>query len=377
MKQSPANPIHVYPVKSHFLDSGAFSLRKDRGERVDYDEYMGRYAKFVKGNTPAIDFYANVDVIDDPERSWEHQQILEKKRKLKPIPVIHYGSDLKWIEHYLERGYPFIAIGGMASNSLALDEPWLDEAFDLICSTPNRFPAVKVHGLGVGGHNLITKYPWYSLDTVRWCHLGVRAYIPIPPIKNREFDLSQPPRIVKAGNSPENFRNHITKLVGEKKKTEEWLRIIGVDPNRITGFDDSPALWCASYLHYFEALRKTLPFPRPFHAPRLGGFVAPKFRVRWESLPARKKGCLRIYYSGGGRQDACPETVLKEKACIMLSFYAIPKKRFAAILEARETGRPVIWKVDNERRRVKADATREQADGVSDEPVPGNPGGFR
>ena len=68
-------------VKSHFLDSGAFSLfsiaqkyQKENNCDVwdfyntkEFWKYINDYAKFIKKYKIAIDLYANLDAIPNPE----------------------------------------------------------------------------------------------------------------------------------------------------------------------------------------------------------------------------------------------------------------------------------------------------------------------
>lgn len=165
-------------VESHFLDSGAYTLwtraeewAKEKGKKeTDFYEtqehwsYLDAYANFIKENQVAIDLYANVDAIGFPEITWRNQQYLEEKYGLRPVPVVHYRTDLKWLEHYLKRGYDLIGLGGLV-GSTAEDHcrGWIDSCFELVCDTPDRLPKVKIHGFGVTTYELLIRYPWYCM----------------------------------------------------------------------------------------------------------------------------------------------------------------------------------------------------------------------
>lgn len=155
-----------------FLDSGAFSLFSQvrtstadakRGktdfswyESREFAAYMDRYAAFVKENLDVLDVYATVDVIFNPELTWKAQKYLEKKHGLKPLPVVHFGSDLSWLRKYLDAGYDYIAFGGSAQNvGPELYIQWADRVFDVVCDTPDRMPRCKVHGFAVTGLKLM------------------------------------------------------------------------------------------------------------------------------------------------------------------------------------------------------------------------------
>ncbi len=339
----------VYPPKSHFMDSGAFSLRKFTKGEIDYSSYIKEYAKFLKENKEGIDCYVNVDVIDDPEASWEHQQILEGEYGLYPVPVIHYGSSFKWLDHYIDRGYNYLCIGGIAGLSLTIQGPWLDDCFNILCNTRDRLPVVKTHGLGVGGLKVMVKYPWYSLDTARWVHLGGRAYIPIPVRRRGEFVFDENPIIVRAGNNPRVMLNHVKKLGPAMcEAVERWLEKIGLSIDLLF---ERPENWHASYLLFFEELRNNIPrFPWPMKPINRGFKKQMRF---WEEshLPKKCNLQMKIYYSGQGGPDRAPEAILKREANIMLSFWDMPCRRFSRILKARRSGRPILCRRKDARRR--------------------------
>ena len=66
-----------------FMDSGAHSLYSEHVikknhedgyafyETKEFFEYVDRYCDYIKENNAAIDHYANVDVIFNPEKSYE------------------------------------------------------------------------------------------------------------------------------------------------------------------------------------------------------------------------------------------------------------------------------------------------------------------
>ena len=87
-----------------FLDSGAFSAYTV-GAKINLDEYI-QYIKDHKIKT-----YANLDVIDDVEGSYQNYKYMVSSG-LKPIPVFHCGEDSKYLELYL-KDCDYIALGGV------------------------------------------------------------------------------------------------------------------------------------------------------------------------------------------------------------------------------------------------------------------------
>jgi hypothetical protein len=189
-----------------FLDSGAFTLfrTKTKGELREFfrseafREYAAAYAAFVKDNSDTIDVYATIDAIFDPELTWEIHRHLEQ-HGLRPCPVVHYGSDVKWVGRYVEAGYDMIALGGLAAKmradrgrTLSQVTDWLDRVFSLVCPKPSRLPRVKIHGFGVMSHPLLVRYPWWSTDSTSWFMIGNHGHILIPPRLGREYVYSRP-----------------------------------------------------------------------------------------------------------------------------------------------------------------------------------------
>lgn len=197
------------PYTNHFfIDSGAHGLYNEhvfkarKGKIQDHDkkyswfideasdtgfsegflDYLDTYGKFVQENEDALEIYANVDVIFSPELTWQSQQYLEQEWGISPIPVIHYGTPLHWLEKYLEADYEYIALGGIGQEiSHSVYRAWADRAFDLICAQPSRKPLVKVHGFALTSVPLMRRYPWYSVDSTSWISFGAYGQIIVPP----------------------------------------------------------------------------------------------------------------------------------------------------------------------------------------------------
>jgi len=196
-----------------FVDSGAPSLynqfiRRNKGgtymgsfledrknddfswiQSKDFQTYRRNYALFIKKNLQFIDYYANFDVINNAEATWSNQQYYESKG-LKPIPVWHYGTDMKWLEMYLEKGYDYIAIGGLIPNPPRILLPALDSIWGSLLTDSSGMPKVKVHGFAVTSTRLIARYPWFSVDSSSWVKFGQYGVICVPPKRGGKFDYS-------------------------------------------------------------------------------------------------------------------------------------------------------------------------------------------
>ncbi len=191
-------------------DSGAHSLYKeytktqhennfDFYETDEFWTYVDRYAEFIKTNKDIITTYVSVDVIFQPELSWKVQKYLEDVHKLLPLPVFHSYEDFKWLYKYIDN-YNYIGIGGIGQT--VGKNTWIktmgDPIFNIVCDTPDRLPKVKIHGFAIGAPELITRYPWASVDSASWVIYGKYGGVLIPKIKGKDtFDYTKPPWLIK------------------------------------------------------------------------------------------------------------------------------------------------------------------------------------
>ena len=285
-----------------FLDSGSFSLHsqalryaKEHGAgRWDfYDSdahwaYVDAYAAFVKKNKDVVDLYANIDVIGNAKLSWRNQRYLEKKG-LRPVPVVHQGSGVEWIERYEAAGHNLIALGGMVSGRemRAGLLRWLDVCFDFLCPPPARLPRVRVHGFGLTSVELMHRYPWWSVDSASWTKVGAYGGVLVPPRKAGEWRFDCTPLAVDFslnGKARDGKRRSIGvpqhRFVLAAKPAHkgwrdlrDWLDEIGVPLGR-AGKDGEVLEYGVTNRHserkmanllYFERLRASLPaYPWPF-----------------------------------------------------------------------------------------------------------------
>lgn len=273
-------------IKYHFLDSGAFTLAtKAQQKAIDmktfYDSekfyrYIDSYAAFIKKYSLAIHFYANLDVIGNPELTWRNQQYLEKEHGLKPVPVVHFGTEMKWLLFYLER-YDFIGLGGLVGAPQPASTKWLDMCFDIICSTPNRLPCVKIHGFGVTGLSRLMRYPWYSVDSTSWARVAGLGQIYVPRKTKGEFDFLKRPIIVPISQENPTVQNggghFLSFSAQEKKAIIDWLDYIQIP----LGDKDTPGVCNHSgsrrraNLYFFDMLAKEVSkHERPFYLRKKG-----------------------------------------------------------------------------------------------------------
>lgn len=147
---------------SYFLDSGAFSALS-QNEPISVVEY----GKFLLKYKDSVDCYANLDVIGDATATYANQKYLEGLG-LKPIPCFHYGEPFSWLKKYVDEGYEYIALGGVAKmRDRKQRDKWIGTCFTIIPK------GVKIHGFGITSIPLLKKYPFYSVDSTSWLMSGI------------------------------------------------------------------------------------------------------------------------------------------------------------------------------------------------------------
>ena len=248
MKLKGPHPLEEIPtsVGSFFMDSGAHSIytreviaQKGRNgykfyESEEFYRYVDSYAKFIKKYGWAVDYYANVDAIFNPEISYKVQKYLEDKHKLKPVPVIHFGTDLKWIHRYLKEGYEFLGIGGLGQEVTKEEYyGWADQVFSILCPASNASkPIVRTHGFAMTSWELMRRYPWWSVDSASWIKAAAYGMIYVPHLRKGVFTFDEKPYTINASDKSPSMSEkgkHITTLTEmEAQVIIKWLNKINV-----------------------------------------------------------------------------------------------------------------------------------------------------
>ncbi len=164
-------------------------------ETEDYKKYRQAYCNYLLEHESKFKIYANLDIINNAEATWDNQLWFESKG-LKPVPVFHFGSDIKWLEMYLAKGYKYICIGGLIPNSFSVLREPLDQLWLNYLTDDKGFPLVKVHGFAVTSPRLVHRYPWFSTDSTSWVKFGLYGSIVIPKRKFGKPDFKSAPNVI-------------------------------------------------------------------------------------------------------------------------------------------------------------------------------------
>lgn len=199
--------LPTYSPDNFMLDSGAFTFMSQKNQsRIDWDEYVERYAETIK--TRGIKYFFELD-IDSIVGLREVERLREKLERLagrKSIPVWHRSRGQQyWLD--MIKAYDYVSIGGIVTREIKVRE---HRVFKWFLQTA-REQKTKVHGLGFTNFVGMTKYPFYSVDSTSW--VGSRYGI----LYN--FDG----KTIKQMKKPENSKMTSYKLF-DRHNLREWLK---------------------------------------------------------------------------------------------------------------------------------------------------------
>lgn len=285
--------------KSHFLDSGSFSLhqesfkwaKKNRCDRMQFYSsdavltYLKEYCLFIQQYKAAIDHYSVVDVIGDPQHTLLHQSVMEEQYELKPVPCVHYKTDLMWLDHYIRKGHKYISIGGLVGNhNQDVCRDWIDSVFRRIADK-NGKPKIKLHGFGVTSWELMVRFPWYSVDSATWVKRGQFGGIFVPQRTRGRWNFKVQPRIfTTAMESPDRNRkgkHFLTVTSIEKQDVIDWLDRIEVPIGKMSlsgeitevGVINDHSSRMTANMIFFEQVAGSLPeYPWSYRSTKPRGF---------------------------------------------------------------------------------------------------------
>lgn len=156
--------IKLIPKLSKFmLDSGAFTFMTSHKGKVDWNDYLKRYAKFVNEYDIKLFYELDIDSIVGYDKVLEMRKYLEAETGKRPIPVWHKSRGKQEFLKMCDE-YDYVAIGGIVSKEITSQEykyfPWfINEAHKR---------GARIHGLGFTNLEGIQKYRFDSVDSTSW-----------------------------------------------------------------------------------------------------------------------------------------------------------------------------------------------------------------
>jgi hypothetical protein len=209
-----------------FLDSGAFSAFT-KGVEID----MRKYCDYIIRNEDILEkvdgtvLASVLDGIGDPLKTYQNQLAMEAMG-VRPLPCFHYGEDERYLEYYIAN-YDYITIGGMVPISTPQLKIWLDRIWEKYLTDGAGRPKVRVHGFGLTTPSLMSRYPWYSVDSSSWVQIArVGGMLLIPEARVINVSDQSPNRRVEG--------QHIDTLAPPlREAVEKKLQGCGVDTDRM------------------------------------------------------------------------------------------------------------------------------------------------
>ena len=153
---------YLLKCEDFLLDSGAYTFLQGR-KSVVWDEYVERYAHFIKKHDVKHYFEMDIDPIVGYEKVKEFRNTLERITGKQSIPVWHrYRGFDEYIK--LCEEYEYIAIGGLAIKEIKTVEY---NVLPFLINEAHKRGA-KVHGLGFTSTSYFDRIKFDTVDSTTW-----------------------------------------------------------------------------------------------------------------------------------------------------------------------------------------------------------------
>ena len=138
-------------ARNLFIDSGGYVAWKS-GRKIDIEKYH----EFITINHDQIDAYAALDEIGDQHKSIElYNYSLDCG--YDPIPVFHEYDDEATLNHYMVHS-DYLGFAAINKGSRPKKRMFLDQCFSIAGRD------CKSHGFGFMDTDILSSYPFYSVD---------------------------------------------------------------------------------------------------------------------------------------------------------------------------------------------------------------------
>ena len=145
------------------LDSGAFTFMQNSKTRLNWEEYIERYANFINRNNIEKFFELDIDSVVGYDKVLKYRKRLERLTNKQVIPVWHTSRGIKEYQKMCDE-YPYVAIGGIVSKEI---KPEQYKLFPALIQEAHKRKA-KIHGLGFTSLSWLPKCHFDSVDSTAW-----------------------------------------------------------------------------------------------------------------------------------------------------------------------------------------------------------------
>ena len=212
-----ADTEHLMPYFGDFLlDSGAFTFMQGKGRKVDWDDYIERYAAFIRKNKVAKYFELDIDSVVGYEKVKEYRDKLERAVGWQCIPVWHKSRGIEEYKKHCHE-FPYVAIGGYVSKELT---PKDYEAFHAMIKYAHLHNA-KVHCLGYTILANLRKHHFDSVDSTAWTTGNRFGYV--YKFDGKTMRKIDPPKGHKLADSRRVALNNYVEWIKFQKYADAYL----------------------------------------------------------------------------------------------------------------------------------------------------------
>lgn len=145
------------------LDSGAFTFMTNSTARLDWDEYVKKYAAFINRNKIEKYFELDIDSVVGYPQVLKYRAKLEDLTGRPCIPVWHKSRGMNEFYKMCDE-YGYAAIGGIVSKEI---KPEHYGALPKLITEAHR-RGCKLHGLGFTSLAWLPRCHFDSVDSTAW-----------------------------------------------------------------------------------------------------------------------------------------------------------------------------------------------------------------
>lgn len=162
------------------LDSGAYSAFT-KGKHVNVLDYI----EYIRANRDYLTSYVSLDVIGDSRMTMLLFTFMQSAG-LRPIPVIHYGEDLRLMDYYRMLGSsPLVALGGTVPvRDKKMVAAWCTEV-------KRQYPDTDLHLLGSNSKVILGSGALTSCDASTWYMQAVNGRPKTIPGRDRTAKIQR------------------------------------------------------------------------------------------------------------------------------------------------------------------------------------------